>query len=57
MSDLYLILTLITILIIVVGIRLCIILQQLSNDDEEHNYVDEEWPNEDYLRYSKYFED
>lgn len=57
MSDLYLILTLITILIIVVGIRLCIILKQLSNDDEEHNYVDEEWSNEDYLRYSKYFED
>ena len=57
MPDLYLILTLLTILIIVVGIRLCVILQQLRNDDEEHNYVDEEWPNEDYLRYSKYFED
>ncbi len=57
MTDLYLILTLLTILIIVVGIRLCVILQQLRNDDEEHNYVDEEWPNEDYLRYSKYFED
>ena len=57
MTDLYLILTLLTILIIVVGIRLCVILQQLRNDDEEHNYVDEEWQNAEYYRYWQHYED